>query len=72
MLEAGKLHFASQIYERMLSSGVSPSIQTYNTMISVYGRGRKLDKAVEMLNVARSLNVILDDKTYTNMIWGCG
>lgn len=30
---AGKLHFASSIYDRMLSLGISPSIQTYNTMI---------------------------------------
>ena len=34
----------------------------------MYGRGRKLDKAVEMFNKARSSGVSLDEKTYTNLI----
>lgn len=33
MLEAGRLHFATSIYEHMLLLGFTPSIQTYNTMI---------------------------------------
>ncbi|XWS58753.1 hypothetical protein CRYUN_Cryun08bG0061000 [Craigia yunnanensis] len=68
MLEAGKLRFATSIYERMLSMGVPPSIQTFNTLISVYGRGRKLEKAVEMFNTARSLGMTLDEKAYMNLI----
>ncbi|KAA0042408.1 pentatricopeptide repeat-containing protein [Cucumis melo var. makuwa] len=68
MLEGGKLHFASRIYEHMIALGVVPSIQTYNTMISVYGRGRKLDKAVEMFNAARSSGLSPDEKAYTNLI----
>lgn len=37
---------------------------------SVYGRGRKLEKAVEMFNKARcsGVGVSLDEKTYTNLI----
>ncbi|GAU23471.1 hypothetical protein TSUD_81530 [Trifolium subterraneum] len=69
MLKAGKLHFASSIFERMCSSGVAPSIQTYNTMIKfVYGKDQKLDRAVEMLNKARSLVASLDEKSYMNLI----
>jgi len=30
---AGKLQFASSIFDRMNSSGVAPSIETFNTMI---------------------------------------
>lgn len=35
---------------------------------SVHGRGRKLDKAVEMFKEACNLNVSLDEKAYANMI----
>lgn len=35
---------------------------------SVYGRGRNLEKAVEMLNTACSLGLSLDEKAYMNMI----
>ncbi|THG09889.1 pentatricopeptide repeat-containing protein At5g27270 isoform X2 [Camellia sinensis] len=59
---------AASLYEHMLSSGVVPSIQTYSIMISVYGRGRNLNKAVEMFNTARSMGVSLDEKAYTNLI----
>ncbi|PQM41223.1 pentatricopeptide repeat-containing protein [Prunus yedoensis var. nudiflora] len=88
MLEAGRLRFASSIYECMLSEGVVPSIQTYSTMISekdilnavridelwvqVYGRGRKLERAVEMFNTACSLGLSLDEKAYMNLISYCG
>ncbi|MQI72159.1 hypothetical protein EI017_25740, partial [Escherichia coli] len=68
MLEAGKLHFASSIYEHMCSVGVTPSIQTFNTMISVYGQGQKLDKAVDMFNKGRLSGVPLDEKTYMTLI----
>ncbi|WVZ24615.1 hypothetical protein V8G54_003159 [Vigna mungo] len=68
MLEAGKLQFASSIFDRMNSSGVAPSIETFNTMISVYGQDQKLDRAVEMFNKASSFDVPLDEKTYMNLI----
>ncbi|KAL8167001.1 hypothetical protein V2J09_008500 [Rumex salicifolius] len=68
MMEAGKLHFATTIYERMISTGNFPSIQTYNTMMSVYARRRNIDKAVEMFNLAEKLDVSLDERIYTNMI----
>lgn len=35
---------------------------------SVYGRGRKLDKAVEMFNAAQSMGLTLDEKAYMNLI----
>lgn len=35
---------------------------------SVYGRGRKLDKALEMFNTARSLGLSLDEKAYMNLV----
>lgn len=34
----------------------------------MYGRGRKLDKAVEIFNAARNLGVSLDEKAYMNLI----
>lgn len=34
----------------------------------MYGRGRKLDKAVEIFNKARRSGGSLDEKTYTNLI----
>lgn len=34
----------------------------------MYGRGRKLEKAVEMFNMARNLGMALDEKAYTNLI----
>ena len=37
-------------------------------MCSVYGRGRKLDRAVEMINAAQSLGLSLDEKAYMNLI----
>jgi pentatricopeptide repeat protein len=72
MLEAGKLQCASEIYERMHTSGVPCSIQTYNTMISVYGRGLQLDKAIEIFSNARRSGLYLDEKIYTNMIMHYG
>ncbi|CAA6669601.1 unnamed protein product [Spirodela intermedia] len=63
-----KLHLASGIFGRMISEGVPPTIQTYNTMISVYGRRGKLEKAIEMFNTAKSIGLSIDEKTYTNMI----
>lgn len=39
---------------------------------SVYGRGRKLERAVEMFNTARSLGLSLDEKAYMNLISYCG
>jgi len=35
---------------------------------SVYGRGGKLDKAIDMFNTAQSMGFSMDEKTYTNMI----
>lgn len=35
---------------------------------SVHGRGRELDKAMEIFNMAQHKGVALDEKTYTNMI----
>lgn len=35
---------------------------------SVYGRGRKLDKATKMFNTARDLGLSLDEKAYMNLI----
>ncbi|KAL6008226.1 hypothetical protein ACLOJK_033732 [Asimina triloba] len=68
MLEAGKLDFASSIYDRMISLGIAASIRTYSSMISsVYGRSGKLDKAINMFDMACSSGVI-DEKAYTNMI----
>lgn len=37
-------------------------------MCSVHGRGRNLNKAVEVFNMAQSTGVALDEKAYTNMI----
>ena len=37
-------------------------------MCSVHGRGRNLDKAVEVFKMAQSRGVALDEKAYTNMI----
>lgn len=37
-------------------------------MCSVHGRGRNLNKAVEVFNMAQSMGVALDEKAYTNMI----
>lgn len=34
----------------------------------MYGRGRKLDKAIDTFNMARDLGISLDEKAYTNMI----
>lgn len=36
--------------------------------VSVYGRGRNLDKAVEIFNKAQGLGGPLDEKICTNMI----
>ncbi|GKV52688.1 hypothetical protein SLEP1_g59259 [Rubroshorea leprosula] len=47
----------------MLVVGKRPSIQTYKTMISVNGQHRRMDKAVETFNMARSLGLTLDEKT---------
>ncbi|XP_020581510.1 pentatricopeptide repeat-containing protein At5g27270 isoform X2 [Phalaenopsis equestris] len=74
MLDSGKLHLAIDIYDRMIDAGVRPSLQTYNTMISVYGRG-KSGKAIEMFDAAHDLCPSIDEKLYTNMIsyygkWG--
>ncbi|WVZ82897.1 hypothetical protein U9M48_030104 [Paspalum notatum var. saurae] len=84
MLEAGKLHSAISIYDHMISSGISRSMQTFNIMISwehhvislisfsvlfsVYGKGGKLDKAVEMFAAAQGLGLSIDEKIYTNML----
>ncbi|KAK4788197.1 hypothetical protein SAY86_019516 [Trapa natans] len=68
MLEAGQLNFASDIFDHMLSKGVAPSIHTINTMISVYGTGRKLDKAVQMFNAVHTWGLHLDEKAYMNLI----
>lgn len=34
----------------------------------MYGRGRNLDKAMEIFNMARSRGIPLDEKAYTNLI----
>ncbi|TVU13043.1 hypothetical protein EJB05_46718, partial [Eragrostis curvula] len=68
MLESGKLHSAVSIYERMISSGISPSMQTFNIMISVYGKGGKLDKAIQTFAAAQELGLPIDEKSYTNML----
>ncbi|KAG8094101.1 hypothetical protein GUJ93_ZPchr0012g20826 [Zizania palustris] len=68
MLDSGKLYSAVSIYDRMISSGIPWSIQTFNIMISVYGQGGKLDKAVEMFDAAQELGLTIDEKTYINML----
>ncbi|GKD20784.1 pentatricopeptide repeat-containing protein [Tanacetum coccineum] len=68
ILDAGRLNFAASIYDRMLTNGVAPSIQTFKTMITVHGRRGDLDKAIDMFNTARIKGVALDEKAYTNMI----
>jgi len=52
----------------MISAGISRSMQTFNIMISVYGKGGKLDKAVEMFHTAQELGLPIDEKIYTNML----
>lgn len=52
----------------MISAGISRSMQTFNIMISVYGKGGKLDKAVEMFDTAQDLGLPIDEKIYTNML----
>jgi pentatricopeptide repeat protein len=52
----------------MISSGIPRSMQTFNIMISVYGQGGKLEKAVEMFSAAQELGLPIDEKTYTNML----
>lgn len=34
----------------------------------MHGRGRNLDKAMEMFNMAQNKGMTLDEKAYTNMI----
>lgn len=34
----------------------------------MYGRGKKLEKALEIFNEARSKGIPLDEKAYTNLI----
>jgi pentatricopeptide repeat protein len=41
-------------------------------MISVYGRGLQLDKAIEIFSNARRSGLYLDEKIYTNMIMHYG
>ncbi|KAI4324874.1 hypothetical protein MLD38_030320 [Melastoma candidum] len=71
MLEAGKLKFAASIHQQMLAKGIAPSIRTINTMISVYGRSRELNKAIEMVDIAHSFNLSLDEKAYMNLLRFC-
>jgi len=41
---------------------------TTSSLISVYGKGGKLDKAVEMFAAAQELGLPIDEKMYTNML----
>ena len=44
------------------------SLISFNPQISVYGKGGKLDKAVEMIATAQKLGLPIDEKMYTNMV----
>lgn len=57
------LIFHTNLYELLLNL---MDLCSYHC--SVYGRGRNLDKAVEMFNMAQSKGMTLDEKAYTNMI----
>jgi hypothetical protein len=40
----------------------------FNWFCSVYGKDQKLDRAVEMLNKARTSDAPLDERAYMNLI----
>jgi len=44
------------------------SLISFNLLFSVYGKGGKLDKAVEMFAAAQELGLPIDEKMYTNML----
>jgi len=44
------------------------SLISFNLLFGVYGKGGKLDKAVEMFAAAQELGLPIDEKMYTNML----
>jgi pentatricopeptide repeat protein len=44
------------------------SLISFNLLSSVYGKGGKLDKAIEMFAAAQELGLPIDEKMYTNML----
>ncbi|KAF3792956.1 Pentatricopeptide repeat-containing protein [Nymphaea thermarum] len=72
---AGKLLLAADIYDRMFSSGVPTSLQTYSTMIRQYlcsSLENKLSEKFSLIPlqvfVPLSADIKVDEKAYTNMI----
>jgi pentatricopeptide repeat protein len=49
---------------------VAPCRHSFASVLSfsVYGKGGKLDKAVEMFDAAQELGLPIDEKIYTNML----
>ena len=49
---------------------VAPYRHSFSSVLpfSVYGKGGKLDKAVEMFHTAQELGLPIDEKIYTNML----
>ncbi|GLJ34023.1 hypothetical protein SUGI_0684220 [Cryptomeria japonica] len=69
-LDAGKIEDAINLYADMQAAGVVPSLQTYESMISVFGRAGELQSAIRIFNSLLTSGITVNEKAYSNMI-GC-
>ncbi|XP_051152900.1 pentatricopeptide repeat-containing protein At3g23020 [Andrographis paniculata] len=66
--KGGKVLQASETFERMVRSGVSPTTVTFNTMIHMYGNNGELDKVASLMERMKAAKCAPDTRTYNILI----
>jgi len=56
------------LFIEYIVGSTTSSLTSFNLLFSVFGKGGKLDKAVEMFAAAQELGLPIDEKMYTNML----
>ncbi|KAG4392483.1 hypothetical protein AAZX31_04G142200 [Glycine max] len=71
--QQGKLGDAERVLEAMQEAGFSDNIVAFNTMITGFGKARRMDAAQRLfMRITRCLEVDPDETTYRSMIEGWG
>lgn len=65
-----KMNFSEAIYQTMLDLKITPTIVTYNTLISCYFKNGDTEKAWQIFDNIKNFPLKADNFTYTTMIKG--
>jgi len=64
----GALDLAKEVYKEMRNMSIKPSNVTYSILIKLYGKGRQIERALDILEEMKQANVAPGMIVYTCLI----